>query len=116
MNNTDVTAVTTLLGVVITVVFAGLIWLIKSQQKQAETTMQTLIEKHEQGNKINEKLIVTLDKQIESAERQELATEKWQKYVTKRFDQLEKINKKAVSTALAPASTWVGKRNKGGTN
>lgn len=93
--NTDVSAITTLLGAIVLVVFGGLVWLIKSQQK----TLDKLSYSQQELSKSIKLMSSVSERQMTMIQRQEKATEEWQKYVTKRFDQLDELNRTAVGKA-----------------
>ena len=76
------------LGIVATLAGA-MIWLLKGLFKQNNGTLKEVARNNALLADSIEKLSVTGDKQTEAIERQEIATEKWQKYVTKRFDRID---------------------------
>lgn len=76
------------LGIVATLA-AAMIWLLKVLFKQNDGTLKEVARNNALLADSIKKLAVTGDKQTEAIERQEIATEKWQKYVTKRFDELK---------------------------
>lgn len=77
------------LGIVATLA-AAMIWLLKRLFKQNDVTLKEVAKNNALLADSIEKLAVAGDKQTEAIERQEIATEKWQKYVTKRFDELKR--------------------------
>lgn len=81
------------LGIVATLAGA-MIWLLKGLFKQNDGTLKEVAKNNALLADSIQKLAVAGDKQTEAIERQEIATEKWQKYVTKRFDGLEKISER----------------------
>ena len=76
------------LGIVATLA-AAMIWLLKVLFKQNDGTLKEVARNNALLADSIKKLAVTGDKQTEAIERQEIAAEKWQKYVTKRFDELK---------------------------
>ena len=76
------------LGIVATLAGA-MIWLLKGLFKQNNGTLKEVARNNALLADSIEKLAVAGDKQTEAIERQEIATEKWQKYVTKRFDRID---------------------------
>lgn len=77
------------LGIVATLA-AAMIWVLKGLFRQNDGTLKEVARNNALLADSIEKLAVAGDKQTEAIERQEVATEKWQKYVTKRFDELRK--------------------------
>jgi len=78
------------LGIVATVCGA-MVWLLKVLFKQNNGTLKDVGVSNALLAASIQKLAAAGDKQTEAIERQEIATDKWQKYVTKRFDRLETI-------------------------
>lgn len=70
------------LGIVATVI-SVLVWLIKSQQTQSNTVIYEL-------SKSQVKVAEAIERQTKLMENQEEITEKWQKFVTARFNELKK--------------------------
>ena len=77
------------LGIVATVCGA-MVWLLKGLFKQNDGTLKEVAKNNALLADSIKKLAVAGNKQTEAIERQELATEKWQKYVTEQFDNLQK--------------------------
>ena len=76
------------LGIVATLA-AAMIWLLKGLFRQNDGTLKEVAKNNALLADSIEKLSVTATKQTKAIERQEIATEKWQKYVTKRFDRID---------------------------
>ena len=76
------------LGIVATLA-AAMIWLLKGLFRQNDGTLKEVAKNNALLADSIEKLAVAGDKQTKAIERQEIATEKWQKYVTKRFDRID---------------------------
>lgn len=90
--NTDISTITTLLGALFTIVFGGLVWLIKSQQG----TLDKLSYSQQELSESIKLMSGVSERQMAMIQKQEKATEEWQKYVTKRFDQLDQLNQEAI--------------------
>lgn len=77
------------LGIVATLAGA-MVWLLKGLFKQNDGTLKEVAKNNALLADSIKKLAVAGNKQTEAIERQEVATEKWQKYVTEQFDDLQK--------------------------
>ena len=77
------------LGIVATLAGA-MVWLLKGLFRQNDGTLKEVAKNNALLADSIKKLAVAGNKQTEAIERQEVATEKWQKYVTEQFDDLQK--------------------------
>ena len=90
MEDNTIVTIVGLLGAIVSVVFVGLIWLIKEQFKQSNTTLKDGTKASEALSATIANLDHTINRQLKAEDEREISSKTFQKSVMQNFDKQSK--------------------------
>ena len=90
MEDNTIVTIVGLLGAIVSVVFVGLIWLIKEQFKQSNTTLKDGAKASEALSATIANLDHTINRQLKAEDEREISSKTFQKSVMQNFDKQSK--------------------------
>ena len=90
MEDNTIVTIVGLLGAIVSVVFVGLVWLIKEQFKQSNTTLKDGTKASEELSATIANLNHTINRQLKAEDEREILSKTFQKSVMQNFDKQSK--------------------------